>query len=55
MSLPKIDVPVYELTLPSNGKKLSYRPFLVKEEKIMLMAALSTTYDKACSPDAENH
>lgn len=41
MSLPKLDVPVYELTLPSNGKKLSYRPFLVKEEKIMLMAALS--------------
>lgn len=41
MSLPKIDVPTYDLILPSNGKKLSYRPFLVKEEKIMLMAAMS--------------
>lgn len=41
MALPKIDVPIYELTLPSNNKKISYRPFLVKEEKIMLMAASS--------------
>lgn len=41
MSLPKIDVPVYDMVLPSNGKKVSFRPFLVKEEKIMLMAALS--------------
>lgn len=41
MSLPKIDVPTYDLVLPSNGKKLTFRPFLVKEEKIMLMAALS--------------
>jgi len=41
MPLPKIDVPIYEMTLPSNGKKISYRPFLVKEEKIMLMAASS--------------
>ena len=41
MGLPKIDVPIYEMTLPSNGKKISYRPFLVKEEKIMLMAASS--------------
>ena len=39
--LPKIDVPVYEMTLPSNGKKISYRPFLVKEEKIMLIASNS--------------
>lgn len=41
MSLPKLDVPIYDLTLPSNGKKVSFRPFLVKEEKIMLMAAMS--------------
>lgn len=39
MGLPKIDVPVYETKLPSNGKKIKYRPFLVKEEKILLMAA----------------
>ena len=38
MALPKIDVPIYELTLPSTGKTISYRPFLVKEEKILLMA-----------------
>tara|TARA_R110000824_G_scaffold242723_1_gene431398 strand:- start:140 stop:859 length:720 start_codon:yes stop_codon:yes gene_type:complete len=38
MALPKIDLPLYELELPSNGKALSYRPFLVKEEKILLMA-----------------
>jgi hypothetical protein len=39
MALPKLDVPVYELDLPSNGETISYRPFLVKEEKILLMAA----------------
>jgi hypothetical protein len=38
MALPKLDVPIYELKLPSNNKKVSYRPFLVKEEKILLMA-----------------
>lgn len=36
MALPKLDVPTYELTLPSNGKKIRYRPFLVKEHKILL-------------------
>jgi hypothetical protein len=41
MPLPKIDVATYELTLPSNNKKITYRPFLVKEEKILLMAAES--------------
>lgn len=41
MTLPKISTPIYDLTLPSNGKKISYRPFLVKEEKILLMAASS--------------
>lgn len=39
MALPKIKTPIYELTLPSTGTKISYRPFLVKEEKILLMAA----------------
>ena len=38
MPLPKIVTPTYELTLPSNGKKISYRPFLVKEEKILILA-----------------
>jgi rubrerythrin len=38
MALPKLDVPIYELELPSTGESISYRPFLVKEEKILLMA-----------------
>jgi hypothetical protein len=38
MPLPKIVTPSYELTLPSNGKKIKYRPFLVKEEKILIIA-----------------
>jgi hypothetical protein len=41
MSLPKIDVPMYEITLPLLKKKVRFRPFLVKEEKILLMAAES--------------
>ena len=38
MPLPTIVTPTYELTLPSNGKKVKYRPFLVKEEKILILA-----------------
>jgi hypothetical protein len=38
MALPKIDVPTYELTLPSENKKIKYRPFLVKEEKVLFIA-----------------
>ena len=38
MPLPKISTPTYELELPSNGKKIKYRPFLVREEKIIIMA-----------------
>ena len=38
MPLPKINTPTYELELPSTGKKIKYRPFLVREEKILLMA-----------------
>ena len=36
--LPKIDVPVYDLKLISQNKKIRYRPFTVKEEKLFLMA-----------------
>ncbi len=39
--LPKIDLPIYDLKLPSNGKEVRFRPFLVKEEKLLLMAAKS--------------
>ena len=38
MALPKIDVPIYELTVPSTDEKIKYRPFLVKEEKLLLIA-----------------
>jgi len=38
MSLPKLDTPSYELILPSTGEKIKYRPFLVKEYKILLTA-----------------
>ena len=38
MTLPKISTPTYELELPSTGKTIKYRPFLVKEEKILLLA-----------------
>lgn len=39
--LPKIDMPLYEIDLPLSKKKIQFRPFLVKEEKILLMAAES--------------
>ena len=38
MALPKIGYPTYELELPSTGKTVKYRPFLVKEEKVLLLA-----------------
>jgi len=38
MSLPKIELPLFELELPSTKQKLKYRPFTVKEEKILLIA-----------------
>ena len=38
MALPKLEVPIYELTVPSTDEKIKYRPFLIKEEKILLIA-----------------
>jgi len=38
MPLPKISTPTYELELPSTGQTIQYRPFLVKEEKLLLIA-----------------
>lgn len=40
--LPKIDLPIYEIKLPSSGKPLKVRPFVVKEEKLLLMALESS-------------
>ena len=38
MPLPKIATPTYELVLPSTKKTIKYRPFLVKEEKLLVLA-----------------
>ena len=38
MALPKVNTPTYELAVPSTDEKIKYRPFLVKEEKILLIA-----------------
>ena len=39
MALPRINsAPKYEMTVPSTGQKIMYRPFLVKEEKVLMMA-----------------
>ena len=47
--LPKLDVPIYDLTLPLSKKKIQIRPFLVKEEKIFLMAAEADDEDSILS------
>jgi len=38
MALPKLDVPIYEMAIPSTDEKVKYRPFLIKEEKVLLIA-----------------
>jgi hypothetical protein len=38
MALPKLNQPLFEIEIPSTGKKARYRPFTVKEEKILLIA-----------------
>ena len=45
MGLPKIDIVTFTTELPSNKQKIIYRPFLVKEEKILLMATKSDSQD----------
>ena len=46
MPLPTIETPTYELKLPSSNKKIKYRPFLVKEEKILILALESKDQDE---------
>jgi len=47
MALPSLnDTPKYELKIPSTGKKIKFRPYLVKEEKILLIAAESKDKDQ---------
>ena len=38
MALPKLNTPKHELELPSTGEKVKFRPFLVKEQKLLMMA-----------------
>ena len=38
MALPKLDTPTYRLTIPSTREEIQYRPFLVKEQKLLMMA-----------------
>ena len=38
MALPKLDTPKYQLKLPSTGETIDYRPMLVKEQKVIMMA-----------------
>ena len=46
MALPKLNTPTYELELPSTGEIIKYRPFLVKEQKLLMMAQESENDDE---------
>jgi len=46
MALPNLGIPTYEETIPSTGKTIKYRPFLVKEEKVLLLALESKDDDQ---------
>ena len=46
MALPKLNVPRYKIKLPSDGRTVSYRPFLVKEEKLLLLATETGEQDE---------
>mgnify|MGYP000262133481 CR=1 FL=1 len=46
MALPKLNTPTYELELPSTGEKIKYRPFLVKEQKVLI--ALTKVTPELC-------
>tara|TARA_Y100000022_G_scaffold87577_1_gene75449 strand:+ start:885 stop:1595 length:711 start_codon:yes stop_codon:yes gene_type:complete len=46
MALPKLNVPKYKLKLPSDGRSVNFRPFLVKEEKILLLATETGEQDQ---------
>ena len=53
MALPKLETPTYTLTLPSTGEEVKYRPFLVKEQKQLMMAAESKNYDEMVDSEYE--
>jgi len=53
MALPQVVLPTYELEIPSSGKKIKYRPFVVKEEKLLLLA-LETNDEKQVEDAVKN-
>jgi len=53
MTLPTVETPRYELTLPSTDKVIQFRPFLVKEEKILLVAMESNNNDEIMNATRE--
>ena len=53
MALPEVVLPTYELEIPSNGKTIKYRPFVVKEEKLLLLA-LETNDEKQIEDAVRN-
>ena len=55
MGLPTIAVPEYTLTIPSSGKEVKYRPFLVKEEKILLLAMESDKTEEIINATKKNN
>tara|TARA_B100000497_G_scaffold94981_1_gene106528 strand:- start:17 stop:718 length:702 start_codon:yes stop_codon:yes gene_type:complete len=46
MALPKLEAPVHSLTLPSSGEQIKFRPFLVKEQKLLILAEESKNQDE---------
>ena len=54
MALPRVNNPTYTLELPSTGEKIKYRPFLVKEQKILMMEPQDTK-DETQLADAMGH
>ena len=46
MALPKLDTPVHTLTLPSSGEQIKFRPFLVKEQKLLILAEEGKNQDE---------
>ena len=53
MPLPKIVAPTYTLELPSTGEEFSYRPFLVKEEKVLVIALESEIQNRLQMPSKQ--
>jgi len=53
MSLPKVETPIFETTVPSTGEKVKFRPFLVKEEKILMLAAEGGEYEEMVNACAQ--